>query len=178
METKNLVPWNWFNTSKANLVRVRDEGSWGKLDRDIERIYDDFVRDFGHFETVLPRLFRENSSGKFKVLPRMDLSEVDSKYIVEADLPGVKEEDLDISVSKDNILTITGTREAKDEKKDSNYHILERSYGSFERTLALPSNIDHDSINASFNDGVLAIEIKKKELTETGVKKINISKDG
>jgi len=75
------VQWKqktWYSgislINKGNLARIRGEGSWDKLDSDIERIYDDFVRDFGHFETVLSRLFRENSSGKFNVLPRTDFS--------------------------------------------------------------------------------------------------------
>lgn len=105
----------------------------------------------------------------------MDISDTDKEYIIEADLPGVKEEDLDISVSKDGLLTVKGKRENKKEQKERNYYRMERSYGSFERTIALPDNCDSNKVDASFQNGILSVKIPKKEPAIGEVKHIKIA---
>jgi HSP20 family protein len=177
METKNLVPWNWFKNYDIPVPTIlKDKNSlWDHSSRNIDRIFEDFVKDFGSFENLLPTFFKNGLSADLKILPRVDISDTDREYVVEADLPGVKEGDLDISVSKDGLLTIKGKRESFDEQKKRNYYRMERSYGSFERIIALPDNCDSNKVDASFQNGILSIKIPKKEISVGAVKHIKIA---
>lgn len=168
MDTKELIPWNWFKKS--------DNNSRNEWNREISKSFGDFLNSFDNFENALPRLFKENLLNKRNVLPSVDISENPNEYIIEVDLPGVKEEDIDISISKDRGLKIKGKREHEAERKDNNYYILERSHGSFERTLFLPEECDSESVEASFNNGILTIKIAKKEPKPNEVKKIKVNR--
>jgi len=84
------------------------------------------------------------------------------EYRLELELPGVLQDNIDIKVDS-NILTIEGTKEKISENKDLNYHMQERYYGSFYRSISLPSNINEEHIEAKFKDGILQIKIPKKE---------------
>ena len=96
----------------------------------------------------------------------MDVSEDESNVIVKADLPGLKKEEIKISL-EDNILTIRGERKAEEEKKDRNYHRIERSYGTFERSMDLDVAVDESKIKATYQDGVLEIVLPRKEKTHS-----------
>jgi HSP20 family protein len=171
MDTRDLLPQNWF---KRRREPVSKEGTlWSGLERDMEKVFEDFGKDFGNFESFLPRLFRTDANTK--ILPRVDISETEKEYTVEADLPGVKKEDLDMSISKDGVLIIKGKRESKEEHKDRNYYRIERSFGSFERSLILPENCDLDNVDATFRDGTLTLKMPKKELAEGEIRKIKLS---
>lgn len=167
MDIKNLVPWNRFK-SKNFLEDYSDK-------KNVDHIFEDFIRDFGSFESFLPAFFRNDLSENLKILPRIDISDTDREYVVEADLPGVEENDLDISVSKNGLLTIKGKRESADEQKKRNYYRMERSYGSFERTIALPDNCDSDKVDATFQNGILLVKISKREPAEGEIKQIKIA---
>jgi HSP20 family protein len=110
------------------------------------------------------------------IAPKIDMFENDKEYIIKANPQGVKEEDLDISISKDRILMLKGKRETESEDKNNNYHLIERSYGSFERSLLLRENCDKDNVNVSLQNGVLCIKLSTKATAEEDVKKININK--
>jgi len=105
-------------------------------------------------------------------LPSIEVFERENKLVVKAELPGMKEDDVDISVS-DDLLTIKGEKRAESEVKDEDYYLCERSYGSFMRTIRMPSNADTGKINADFEDGVLEVTIPKT--AETKPKKIAVS---
>src|SRR5690606_29536555 len=90
--------------------------------------------------------------------PAINVRENDEQVIVEAELPGVRAEDVDISV-ENGMLTITGEKRADQEKKEENWHIVERRYGRFERSFTLARAVDLENIHATFNDGVLRIEL-------------------
>jgi HSP20 family protein len=92
--------------------------------------------------------------------PAIDMYEKDDKYMVKAELPGMKEEDVDVSVVGDR-LTIKGEKKAETEIKEENYYRSERSYGSFFRSIDLPSDADPDKVEASYEDGVLEVAIPK-----------------
>jgi HSP20 family protein len=177
MDTKDLVPWNWFK--KANLpvssIFNEDNNLLTNSSRSLNPIFEDFVEDFGGFETFLPTFLKNNINNNIKILPRMDISDTENEYIVETDLPGIKEADVDISVSKDGIMTIHGKRENKAEEKNRNYYRVERCYGSFARTIVLPENSDRDKIQANFKDGILTLRIPKKEPNIGEVKKIAVN---
>jgi HSP20 family protein len=101
----------------------------------------------------------------------LDVSETGDEYLVKASLPGIKPEDVDVTFS-DNTLTIKGEMRQEEEKEESRYHLRERRYGSFSRTLTLPRGINGDNIKASFDNGVLTLHLPKSE--EVKPKKINI----
>lgn len=178
METRNLIPWNWFKGSNTHISStLQDEHSlWRDFSsRNVNHVFEDFIKDFGSFENLLPNFLKNGFSAHLKISPRVDISDTDKEYVVEADLPGVKEEDLDISVSKDGLLTIKGKREIFDEQTKRNYYRMERSYGSFERMITLPDNCDSNEVDASFQNGILSIKIPKQELADGEVKHIKIT---
>lgn len=104
--------------------------------------------------------------------PAIEVFDKEDKYVVKAELPGMKEEDIDVSVVGDT-LTIKGERKAETEVKEEDYYCCERSYGSFFRSIALPPNVDTKKIEASFEDGVLEVSLPKAP--EVKPKKIAVS---
>ncbi|WP_070102647.1 Hsp20/alpha crystallin family protein, partial [Clostridium disporicum] len=117
----------------------------------INDMFNDFFND--------DMLSKFNSSGSFKT----DIKETPEEYIVHAELPGVKKEDIKVDYNN-NYLTISATRNNESEEKKDNYIRRERSYGSVSRGFYI-SNVNKDSIKAKFDNGVLNIELPKKELT-------------
>lgn len=94
--------------------------------------------------------------------PAVDISESQDNYVVKAELPGMKKEQIDLEV-EDNVLAIKGERKFEKTDKGEDYHFVERSYGSFYRRFALPKNVDSEAIRAEYKDGVLEITIPKRE---------------
>jgi HSP20 family protein len=103
--------------------------------------------------------------------PKLDFYEEGKNYTVQADIPGMEEKDLNIEL-EDGRLTLSGKKEDNFESKDKNYHRIERSYGSFTRSIDLPNNIDAEKISADYKKGVLTITIPKSHESEP--KKINV----
>jgi HSP20 family protein len=108
-------------------------------------------------------------------MPAIDIYEGKDKYVVSVDLPGVEPADVDISV-EDATLTIRGERKFSQEVDEESFHRVERRYGVFSRSLALPQTVNADAIEASFDRGVLTVEIPKAE--EAKPKKISIKATG
>ncbi|KAI8833701.1 HSP20-like chaperone [Chytridium lagenaria] len=107
-------------------------------------------------------------------IPRLDITETPTSYIIHADLPGVKKEEININV-KDDLLTISGERRASSDVKDSNRRIVERGYGRFSRSVRLPSDADAENVAAKMEGGVLELSLGKAEKTvEEGIRKIDI----
>lgn len=107
--------------------------------------------------------------------PSIGIRETAKDLVIEADLPGVKEEDVNIEV-EDNQLIIKGERKHREEKKREDYYHLESSYGAFSRVITLPSNVDSSKTQAEFEGGILEIRIPKME--ERKAKKISIKSKG
>lgn len=117
----------------------------------------------------LPDVFDDFFSNKdfdfpSKMTPAVDVSEKEDRYIVKADLPGMKQEEIKVNL-EDNVLTISGERKEEKEEKDEKkrYHYYERSYGSFARSFTLPNTVKTEEIKAKYEKGVLHIEIPKAE---------------
>ena len=106
-------------------------------------------------------------------VPAVNTREASDAYYIEVDLPGVKKEDVDVSVDK-NVLTISGKREVSNEIKEDDYYRVESTYGKFSRSFTLPENVDIEKIKASNEDGVLEIVIPKQEVIKDSTKKIEI----
>ena len=97
--------------------------------------------------------------------PAVDIHETDDGFVVTADLPGIKKEDIEIDL-KDSTLTIKGEKKFKEKAPKENYIRIERSYGKFIRSFSLPNNIDSEKIKATFKNGTLELGIPKKEETK------------
>ena len=136
---------------------------------EIDRLFDDFMGDFGSWRMRLPRPFDTEQ------MPSIDVSETDKEIEVKADLPGMDEKDVEVSLAN-GILTIKGERKAEKEDKDEkkNFHRVERSYGLYRRSIALPSEIDEDKVKASFAKGVLTVTMPKTAKAKAKVRKIDI----
>ncbi len=104
-------------------------------------------------------------------LPPADITETEDKVIVKAELPGIEEKDIDLSISG-NLLTIRGEKKRLKEEKDGDHYLGDRYYGSFRRTFQLPADIDQEQAEATFDKGVLMISVAKVE--ESKIKKIEI----
>jgi len=92
----------------------------------------------------------------------MDLVEADDHFVLKADLPGLSEDDVSIEI-QDNVLTVSGERREDHEQKERGWHRVERTFGRFSRSLTLPEGVDPDSVQASFEKGVLEVRIPKPE---------------
>jgi HSP20 family protein len=106
--------------------------------------------------------------------PSVDVTEDKESVVVKAEMPGMKKDDVKISV-QDNVLTLKGEKKQEKEEKESDYHRIERSYGSFCRSFELPTAVRTDKIKANYKDGVLSITLPKTE--EVKPKEIPISID-
>lgn len=105
-------------------------------------------------------------------MPAIDVFEKDDKFVVKAELPGMKKEDIDVSVVGD-MLNIKGEKKTETELKEENYYRSERSYGSFFRSIPLPSTVDADKIEANYEDGVLEVTLPK--VAKVKPKKVKVS---
>lgn len=137
---------------------------WSSPVRDeMTRFMDEFLgRGFG-------------SEGPTVWQPRVDIEETDDHYLVRAELPGMKLEDIKITV-EDNQLTIRGEKRREEEKKGTTYHRVERVYGTFERSFTLGHLVNSDRIQAFYRDGVLQVTIPKAEQAKAREIPIQIEK--
>lgn len=133
------------------------------------------MRDMMSLRDAMDRLFddaftRPISLSGVSAMPAIDMYQTNDDVIVKATLPGVKAEDVDITVTGET-LTLRGEFKQEDEKKDSSYHIREQRYGSFERSILLPTDVKADKAKADFEDGILTVtmpiaeEVKPKSIT-------------
>jgi HSP20 family protein len=107
-------------------------------------------------------------------VPAVDVYEDEKKVVLKLEVPGIEEKDLDVSVEK-NTLTVKGERKFSSEEKEENFHRIERRYGSFFRSFTLPSTVDTEQVQASYNAGVLKLELAKKPEAQPKQIKINVA---
>lgn len=133
------------------LVRWNPARSIFSLKSDMDRLFDDFFSD------------RSSQLQSYADLtPIVDVEETEQEFLISAEIPGIKKDDIKITF-ENNYLTISGEKKAKKEVKEENYHHSERSYGKFSRTIAIPSGVMLDKIEAEYDQGVLNIKIPKSE---------------
>jgi HSP20 family protein len=135
---------------------------FASLRRDMDRLFEDF------------RWGPPTVSG-IGVTPRVDVSETDSEIKIEAEMPGVDEKDVEVVLS-DGRLTIKGEKKQEKEEKKKDYHMVERSYGSFARSIGLPFSAEPDQVKANFAKGVLTVTAPKPPEVKAKEKKIPIGK--
>ena len=107
-----------------------------------------------------PRTFEGNAKSLFDWSPSVDISETETEYLIRADLPAVKKEDVHITFD-DGLLTISGERKQKTEEKNEKSHRVETLYGTFSRSFSLPDNVDAANIRAESKDGVITVRVAK-----------------
>jgi len=132
--------------------RTEEPRNLSSLQGEMNRLFDGF---FGRGET--PALF---GSGAFA--PAVDVVETKDAILVKAEIPGIDPKALDLSVTGD-LLTIRGEKKSEKEEKGKNFHRIERSFGSFSRTVEIPSYADTGKVSADYKDGVLTVTLAKKE---------------
>lgn len=133
----------------SNLIHWEPAREMVTLCEAMDRLFDDaFTRPFG-IATGLQ-------------VPAVDLYQTDDEVVLRANLPGMKAEDVQISITGE-ILTLKGELKEKEEKKEKAYHLREQRFGSFERTVGLPTQVVGDKAKAEFEDGILTITLPKAE---------------
>ena len=108
-------------------------------------------------------------------IPAVDVYEDEKKVVLKLEVPGIDEKDLDISV-ENHTLTVKGERKFEKEEKEENFHRIERRYGSFYRAFTLPTTVDTESVAASYDAGVLKLELTKKPEAQPKQIKVNVDK--
>lgn len=129
---------------------------------------------FNFLRQEIDRLF-ETSTSVQGIRPEFEVKENKDGLQVTAELPGISDKDIDISLAN-GVLTIKGEKKSEQVKEGETYHISERSYGSFSRSLRLPYEPDEKKISASFKDGVLSLTIPRPAASKSNVRKIAIQK--
>ena len=163
MAGKDVVP---KRQEGRQLVRHKDSplfSLWSQVDR----VFDDFTHGFGI------RPFRALEEKLDAFTPSVDLIEDEKEVSIKAELPGIDEKDIDVSITRD-VLTISGEKKVEEEENKKNYYRMERSFGSFQRVVALPEGIDADKAQAEFKKGVLTVTIPKTKEAQVAGKKIPI----
>jgi HSP20 family protein len=146
-------------------LAVGDNDPFTSLRREMDRLFDSFGRDVG---------WPAEGSRAGALTPSIDVSESEGELKIDVDLPGVEEKDVDVAIA-DNVLTIKGEKKAEREEKKKDFQLVERSYGSFSRSLTLPFAVDPDKAKATFKNGVLSISLPKPPEVQAKAKKIAIS---
>ena len=137
--------------------------------RDVDDVFERFVAE------TLRRWPRQAAEGHAALdwAPAADVSETEAEYLIKADLPEVRKEDVSITV-QDGVLTLAGERKQEKVEEQEKLHRIERFYGSFARRFALPENADEQGIRAESRDGVIVIHIPKQRVVEPQPRQIQI----
>lgn len=178
MDIKKIVPSNWFSREEnqtGNLLANQDASqpysSLARFHQEIDHMFDGLFRDF-----KLPSMRLGSVFDTIVLRPKVDIASTDKEYTITIEIPGVNEDDVKLELSQDGILTIKGEKKQEKEQKDKNFYRVERSYGSFQRTLSLPEDADAENINASFKNGILTVSMPRKANVDTSVRRIEIKK--
>ena len=133
----------------ANRPLARQENNpFAFLQQEIDRLFDGFSRNFLPFATA------------HSAVPRMDVSETDNTIEVTAELPGLEARDVQLGLVE-SVLTVRGEKKSEREEKQKDYHLVERSFGSFSRSVQLPEGVTAEDISAEIAKGVLKVTVKK-----------------
>jgi len=145
----NLVRWDPFAEVDSLLNRVLSRsGRWARLPS-------------------------EGGNGNVEWSPSADISETEKEFVIRAELPAVKKEDVQVLLDE-GMITIKGERKQQKEDKNEKYHRVESFYGSFERSFALPDNVKSDAVHCESKDGILTVHIPKAEVSKSKPKQISV----
>jgi HSP20 family protein len=159
MELKNLIP-----RSRSVLVKREEADPFAIMRRRMDHMFEGLLQGFD----LQPF---ESQSGVFN--PNIDVVENDKEIRISAELPGMEDKDIEVSINKES-LSIKGEKKEEREDKGKGYYRMERSYGSFSRTIPLPIEVETDKIEAKFKKGVLSITLPKTARAVSETKKITV----
>ena len=161
MAMRSIVPFGWGGPRLPS--RMTSDDPFVRLWNDVDRVFSNILQDAG--------LTGWQPAGMVG-LP-VEVYEEGNELKVVAELPGVEEKDVAVELAG-NVLTIKGEKKAETERKEEGYHLAERRYGSFSRSLQLPYEVEADKVQASFKDGVLTVTMPKP--AEQQPKRIEVKK--
>lgn len=156
---KSLSPFSWFSQPSA-----ANEDPFTILRKEVDRVFE----DAGSWPFA-------SLTGKGSQIPRLNVSETDVAIDIEAELPGLEEKDIDVTL-KDDRVTISGEHKIERDEEKKDYHLVERRLGRFSRSVALPFEPDADAVKAEFKNGVLHLHIAKPKEVRDRTVKIKIGK--
>ena len=163
MDFRDLIPFGRDRRS-VPVQRDRQEHPLEAFQREVNRLFDDFFR--------MPAL--SGDEGMFAAAtPRVDVKETDAEYEVSAELPGIDEKDVELTLAN-NVLAIRGEKKTEREEKEKSYYLSERSFGSFRRTIPLPAEVDEDKVEAHFKNGVLTVRLPKSAAAQARTRRIEV----
>jgi HSP20 family protein len=166
MSVRDLIPWGRSNDRTPAIHRDGSRNPFLSLHREMNRVFDDFFRDF---DMRLPVMGGAGFNGGW---PNVDLSETDKEVTVTAELPGLEEKDIELLI-EDGVLTLKGEKRAESEDKDRQFS--ERFYGRFERRIALDAEVQVDKAQAHFRNGVLTVTLPKDPEAQPKARRIAIA---
>ncbi len=155
------------STEKKTAPAMERWAPFESLRSEIDRVFNDFTPGF--FDRTFARFPNAFTRG----VPAADFIESDKTYELTVELPGIDAKELDLTLAN-GILTVKGEKHERKEEKEKEYYLSERRYGSFQRSLQLPNGVDADSINASFENGVLKVVLPKTANAHKSDRKIAI----
>lgn len=162
MTTKNSITKH----QGKSLVHQGEDSPFLSLRREMERVFDEFWKDFPSWhlsEQIVPDTFNL----------RVDVTDTEDALRIAAEVPGMDEKDIDVTLTKDSV-TIKGEKKTEEEERTKDFYRMERSYGSFLRTIPLPAEIDTAKVQASLKKGVLTITLPKTTKAIKETKKISV----
>jgi HSP20 family protein len=157
--------------TQSRQVAPRYSDPFGTLRSEMDRLFDSFMGGLPTF----PSVFGAGGTRGFALTPSMDVKETDKEIVVETELPGLDEKDISLTV-QNGVLTIQGEKKLDYDEEKENYHVMERRYGSFQRSLRLPDTVDDNKIDARFDSGVLRVTLPKRPEIAGEQRKIEIKK--
>jgi HSP20 family protein len=178
MTIRDLVPK--FGRGRERMPeRRREADPFYELQREMNRLFDDFFTPFDRFSAggfPLTSRWGERKPASTAFSPRVDVSETEKEVKVSAELPGMDEKNITVEMD-DASITIRGERQEEQEEKGKNWYRREQSYGSFHRTVPLPASVHGEKAKAKFKKGVLTITVPKREEEVARRKAITIESD-
>lgn len=161
--TRNIMPWR--KNRETSLAR-EEERPLVELHQRMNELFDSFFEGWG-LTSQAP------AAQPWSLSPRIDVSETDDEVRVAAELPGMDEKDIEVTL-ENGLLTIRGHKKQEKEEKKRNYHLVECSYGEFHRAVPLPVTVDEGKTRASFKKGVLTVTVPKTAEAKSRQRKIDI----
>ncbi len=166
---KGLIPWR--KMSEESLPARREDSPVRLFEREMSHLFEDLFEDF---DRDLGRGSLLRRAGEWlEETPSFEVSETADEFCVKAELPGLDEKDIEVSMDG-NELTVRGEKKRERDEKKRDYHVSEMSYGEFTRSVLLPEDVDREKVKAVFKKGVLTLTLPKTEQGKAQHKRIDV----
>lgn len=164
---------------KTSTPAPRQVHPMSEFRHEMDQLFDRFMGDFPRFPSLASWSDFDPFAGwpaaKSALSPSIDVSEGDKEYTITAELPGLDEKEIELSIS-DDLLTLKGEKKEEKDEKKKDFHVSERRYGTFQRSFRIPAGVKADDISADFKNGVLKVILPKSPEAKKSAKKVDIKK--